>query len=408
MNLFVIPSWYPSRSQPLAGIFFREQAEAIADLCPDFRVIVSTWGHRDGEIPVRRPWDALGALRWWIRQEGDRISRHGHVWEVFNPALSWSRRLPLGGAGRLLGANRQNLKKAIDHFGGVDLIHAHVSYPAGFIAAILSEEFGIPYVVTEHMSPFPFASLMKGGTPIPEISIALSRAAAVIAVSPSLAERMASFGYPFPLVIPNVVDERRFSPSEPETGKFVFFTLCLLSGQKGVDHLLKAISLWRPLPDEVEFWIGGDGPLRGKYQAMADTFGISDRVKWLGPVSRAAAPEFFGRCHAFVLPSRHETFGVVYAEAIACGKPVIATRCGGPEFIVNEGNGLLVDVGDVHSLTDAMKTMYARWHGYDPKNIRRDFENRFSRAAVVSRLRSLYEKTSGTSTHVRSCSARRA
>jgi glycosyltransferase involved in cell wall biosynthesis len=406
MNVFLIPSWYPSEIQPLAGIFIREQADAIADLCPDFRVVVSTWGHQDGEITVRRPWDAVGALYWWIRQKGDRITRHGNVWEVFHPALSWSRRLPLGGADRLLGVNRRNLKKAIDHFGSIDLIHAHVSYPAGFIAAILSEEFDIPYVVTEHMSPFPFPSLMEGGRPIPEILTALSRAEAVIAVSPSLAERMASFGFPLPLVIPNVVDERHFSPSEPEPRKFVFFTLCLLSEQKGIDHLLKAISLWHPLPDEVEFWIGGGGPLLGKYQAMADALGISDRVKWLGQVSRSSASKLFGRCHAFVLPSRHETFGVVYAEAIACGKPVIATRCGGPEFIVNEGNGLLVDVGDVHSLAETMKTMHACWHRYDPANIRRDFESRFSRAAVVNRLRSLYEQISGKNAHVRPCSAR--
>lgn len=70
---------------------------------------------------------------------------------------------------------------------------------------------------------------------------------------------------------------------------------------------------------------------------------------------------------------------------------MIATRCGGPESIVNEENGILVDVGDVRSLADAMKTMHAHWHRYDPVKIRLDFENRFSRPAVVSRLRSLYE-----------------
>ncbi len=391
MNLFIIPSWYPNRQQPLAGIFIREQAEAIATLCPDFTVIVSTWGHQDGEIPLRRPWNALKVLYWRIRQNEDQISQNKGVWEIFNPALSWSRRLPFGGVRRLISANRRNLRDAIEYFGGIDLIHAHVAYPAGFIAAVLSEEFRIPYVVTEHMSPFPFPSLMNGGAPIPDISMAFANASAVIAVSPALAERVASFGYPFPLVIPNVVDERRFSPSTPEQGKFVFFTLCLLSEQKGIDHLLEAISLWNPLPDGVEFWIGGDGPLREKFQSMAGAFKVSHRVKWLGQVSRSAVPDLFKRCHAFVLPSRHETFGVVYAEEIASGKPVIATRCGGPESIVHEENGILVECGDVRSLADAMKTMHAHWHRYDPVKIRLDFENRFSRPAVVSRLRSLYE-----------------
>ena len=390
MNLFIIPSWYPSKVQPIGGIFTREQAEAIAELCQDINVIVSTWGHSDAEIPTRRPWQFYKSLSWRFKQKNDLIVKRNGLWEIFNPAVYWSHRLPFGGSTRLINVNRRNLRLAMDRFGSIDLIHAHVCYPAGHVASLLAKEFGIPYVLTEHMSPFPFASLMCDGKPMQQITSTFAQAAASIAVSPSLAKRIASFGYYEPTVVPNLVDERRFSLGEPKSGKFVFFTLCGLTDQKGVDHLLEAIALWNPPADRFEFRIGGDGPMRETYQAMAARLGVADRVHWIGPVSREDAPSLFRECHIYVMPSRHETFGVVYAEAIASGKPIIATRCGGPEFIVNEKNGLLVDVGDINELAKAMHTAYTLWDSYNANKIRTDFELRFSRGAVVRQLVNIY------------------
>lgn len=390
MNLFIIPSWYPNAIQPLAGIFTREQAEAIAELAPDIRVMVSTWGHDAGKIPVWHVGQSLLALKWRLGQPENQVVERLGVQELFNPALSWSNRLPLGGARLLLAVNRKNLRLASSNFNKVDLIHAHVSYPAGYIAAVLSREFNIPYILTEHMSPFPFPSMMRHGRPLPEIDQAFAEAKAVIAVSPSLVKRVSSFGYPEPMFIPNLVDERSFTIGDPCADKFVFFTLCGLSNQKGIDHLLKAIAHWNPPADRFEFRIGGDGPMRAAYQAMSEHLGVADRVQWLGVVSRKDAPGLFRECHIYVMPSRHETFGVVYAEAIASGKPVIATRCGGPEVIVNEGNGMLVDIGDVQSLSAIMQTMAVNWSHYDSMRIREDFLQRFSRQAVVKQLKSLY------------------
>ncbi|MEI8228314.1 MAG: glycosyltransferase [Planctomycetota bacterium] len=392
MNLFIIPSWYPSAASPLSGVFTQEQAQAIAQLSPDMRVMVSLWGHADGVLNASRPWVWPGRVLWSLRQPRNRITlRHG-VHEIFNPQITWSDRLPLGGARQIINVNRRNLLLAQEKFGRIDLIHAHVSYPGGFVASLLAKEFGVPYVITEHMSPFPFPSFMKMGQPIREIAHAFEHAAASIAVSPSLAERVASFGYPLPQVIPNMVDERSFALGEPRSDKVVFFTLCGITEQKGIDHLLEAIALWNPPADRFEFRIGGDGLKRAHYEAKARALGLADRVKWLGAVSRDNAPALFSQCHIYVMPSRHETFGVVYAEAIACGKPIIATRCGGPEFIVNEGNGLLVDVGDVTALSLAMEKLASSWTHYNPTAIRQDFDKRFSRHAVVSQLRSLFNE----------------
>lgn len=395
MNLFLIPSWYPSASSPVAGCFTQEQAEAIAGLMTDIRVLVSLWGHADSLLPARNPWLWPQRFIWYLQQGVDQVRERNGVYEIFNAKINWSERLPFGGARQLINVNRRNFKLAQQRFGPIDLIHAHVSYPGGHIASVLSQEFDLPYVLTEHMSPFPFSSLMRDNQPFPEISEAFRKASASIAVSPSLSKRIASFGYSTPRVIPNMVNERAFSLGQPKGSKKIFFTLCAISEQKGIDHLLEAIALWNPPADQFEFRIGGDGPQREAYQAKAEAMGLGDRVRWLGHVSRAQAPELFTDCHIFVMPSRHETFGVVYAEAIASGKPVIATRCGGPEFIVNETNGVLVNVGDVPALSQAMQTMANQLESYSAQAIRQDFEQRFSRAAVVCKLRMLYEEVLG-------------
>lgn len=392
MNLFIIPSWYPSQSQPISGIFTLEQVEAIAELCPQIKVIVSTWGHGDGYISPRNPLSFLHVMLWWSRQKRNQIFQRNKIVEVFNPAVTWTNRLPFGGVRREIGVNRLNFKLATDRFGKIDLIHAHVSYPAGYIASLLAKEFGVPYVLTEHMSPFPFSSLMRNDKPIPEINQAFCQAATSIAVSSSLAKRVASWGYREPTVVPNLIDERRFLTGEPQLGKFVFFTLCNLTEQKGIDNLLEAIALWNPPANQFEFRVGGDGPMRARYQSLAERLRISDRVRWLGPISRKEAPRLFSECHIYVMPSRHETFGVVFAEAIASGKPIIATRCGGPECIVNKTNGVLVEVNDVSGLTKAMRDMAKNWSKYNPQEIRADFEVRFSRHQVVNQLKEIYSK----------------
>lgn len=378
--------------QPIAGIFTKEQAEAIADLHPDINVIVSTWGHDQANIPARKLWKVAKVIRWFLTQKRGETRTINKVTEIFNPAITWSHFLPFGGVTRsLIKANRNNLLLAQQKFGKIDLIHAHVSYPAGYIASILAKELDIPYVITEHMSPFPFRSLMKKGKPLAEISLAFDHASATIAVSPSLAQRIQSFGYRVPYVIPNMIDERRFTPSSTLPNKpFIFFTLCGISNQKGIDHLLQAISQWKPAQGQCEFWIGGQGSMLDTYKVLTKKLGIEHLVRWLGHISRKEAPSYFQKCHAYVMPSRHETFGIVYAEAIACGKPIIATRCGGPEYIVNDINGLLVDVGDVAGLAKAMQYIHQYAEDYQATQIREDFERRFSRPAVVKQLCSLY------------------
>lgn len=91
-------------------------------------------------------------------------------------------------------------------------------------------------------------------------------------------------------------------------------------------------------------------------------------------------------CGCFVCSSRTETLSCVLNEAAACGKPVISTRCGGPEDIVTEETGLLVPVDDVEALAGAMLRMLDTAADYDPQRIRELTVSRFGVETVCAQL----------------------
>jgi glycosyltransferase involved in cell wall biosynthesis len=399
MNVFLVPSWWPHRCFPWEGSFLVEQAEAIAAARPGWRVGLSLWGQGEGFVSTahlaRSPRCLLDAL---ALRPGERERAAGVV-EFLDPALWWPERVLGGNRRALLAANRRNLERARRRFGSVDVIHAHVAYPAGWLAMQLGAETGIPYVVTEHMGPFPLpVYARRDGRLKPVLREPLERAAARIAVSPMLARTIAGFGIPEPEFIPNLVDERLYGsgpPPDPDT--FTFFTLAALDPVKGVGDLLKAAARFLGgLPERargrVRFRIAGDGPLRGALRREAGELRLDDNVTWLGALPRERARAEFAACDCCVLTSRHESFGIVLAEAGAAGRPVIATRCGGPESIVTPETGTLVPVGDLEAIAAALGAMFEHARDYDGAAIRHLTAGRFGREAVVSRLEAVYAR----------------
>jgi len=397
MNVFVIPSWFPHRCFPLEGIFLHDQAVALANLRADWRVAISLWNQGAGRVSLehlrRSPRCLVDAL---TTRAHDRAIASNLV-EFLTPALTWSEAWLHGNREGVLGANRRNLERAIEHFGRIDMLHAHVSYPGGWVAMRLSEERRIPFVITEHMGPFPLPVYARSdGQLQPYIREPLERADARIAVSPTLCERIASFGIPKPAYVPNLVDERLYRPVPREGGgKFVFFTLCQMEQVKGIPDLLLAIRMFLDRLSEVdrarvEWRFGGYGTQYDNFRARARELGLDPWVTWFGFMSREDARSQYGACDVFVLASHHESFGIVVVEAAAFGKPVIATRSGGPEATTTPETGLLVAPGQPAELADAMMSVFHAERRFDPVCIREHFASRYSRPAVVAGIERVF------------------
>lgn len=396
MNVFIIPSWYPSVSSPIAGIFFKEQASYLAELYPRVQVGLSLWGQSDARFELnRKVLSSLKALSGYLRYDkATRVtSLQRNLHEVFTPTLNLPVKVLGGNISGIIKVNFANFRAFQEKYGKVAIIHAQVSYPAGYVAMVLAEHYKIPYLITEHMGPFPFKAFLSGDGKIkPELSLPINKANKIIAVSPKLRNDISKFGLQKPIFIPNVINEDFFSPAEKRsTGTFQFFTLATLSPEKGIDDLLDAITLVVKTKKDVNFKIGGGGSLLTYYKNKSTALGLEPYVEWLGELTRSEAREQYQQSHAFVLPSHGETFGVVYAEAIACGIPVIATRCGGPECIVDDTNGLLANMKDPQDLADKMSYMLYHYQNYDSQKIRKGFEERFSKNAVVPQIMKVYQ-----------------
>ncbi len=391
INVFLIPSWYPSQNNPLAGIFTKEQSLFISE-SGDVNFIISV---AEGYLlSPKKPWESLKNLFAFLKTDEQNIRINNYYLEQRQPVLKWTNRIFNGNFHEIFKSHEKNLTNALRE-NKIDLIHAHVSYPAGYIAYMLSKKYNIPYIITEHMSPFPFKGYLHKGQPIQQICTAINNANKVVAVSESLKDEIVRYGLKTPIVIPNFIDENGYRlVSDNNSARFAFLTVGSLVKQKGIDILIKAVAkLKDELPlEKIEFKVIGSGSEYKKYKRLLKKYNLNSIVKLMGSMDRDKTRKEFENCNAFVLPSRHESFGVVYIEAMACGKPVIATRCGGPEMIVRSNQlGLLIEKEDIDELANSIKYIYNNADKYDLKYIRQFFLDNFSKKVNVKKYIELYK-----------------
>jgi len=125
------------------------------------------------------------------------------------------------------------------------------------------------------------------------------------------------------------------------------------SPQKNHRLLLEAFSIASAECPKLKLWLVGDGELRPSIEEMVQKLGLGDRIRFLG--TRSDIPKLMACCDIFVLSSKWEGFGLVIAEAMAAGKPVVATSVDGvPELVENGLTGLLVPPDDANALAEAL------------------------------------------------------
>jgi glycosyltransferase involved in cell wall biosynthesis len=97
------------------------------------------------------------------------------------------------------------------------------------------------------------------------------------------------------------------------------------------------------------------------------------------------------QCDAYILPSLHENMPISILEALACGKPVISTKCGGPEFMIREENGIIVEPGNVLELSEGIQRIIENYSNYKTEVIRRLFLETYSSKKVFEETKFIYE-----------------
>ncbi|GAB4247117.1 MAG: glycosyltransferase [Ekhidna sp.] len=309
----------------------------MGSLRPDWNIGVSLWGQGDlkKQLWVR---DHFKNIRKTIAHISDQPStiQDKNVTHYYHAALAWTKRIRKGNLAGIIDANMENMTIYISEFGKPDLISVQACYPGAFIGQHLSEHFGVPYHVHVRLGGFMFEHLLNdlGGSSQGLIH-AVNMASAITTTSNFQKKELSShFENVEVLHNPvNIPDDLKI-----ENGKHAL-AIGRLEPEKGFDRLLEAVSR----VSETKLQIIGLGSQLDKLQKLMRRLAIDDRVTFLGAKSRNETNELLSKCGYLVLPSRYETFGNVILEALAIGKPVLATRCGGPEEIVVSETGLLCD-----------------------------------------------------------------
>lgn len=378
--MLIVPSWYPTEERPNSGIFFKEQAIALQE--QGLEVIVAYPEiHSIKEIKKQK------FKRGFYYNIEDGLETYRIKEYNFLPKI---RR----GSSIIYYLKLKNIyARLIKEGKRPDIIHAHSVLWGGWAAARISKKYNIPLIITEHSTAF-LRGLIKDYQ-IPFIKEAFDHAKKVIVVGPGLEQELRKYIKEEKIqLIPNIVDTSRFKPNDniKKSNKFRFFSLAFLTYKKGFDVLLNAFAKAFKGNREVELVIGGDGEERGNLEKLAVDLEIEKQVTFLGELSREQAAMEMQKCDVFVLASRFETFGVVFIEALACGKPIIATKCGGPEMIVNEKNGLLVANQNIEELSNALLKIKLNYSRYRKEEIISDCYTRFSKDKVCEQIIKQYIK----------------
>jgi glycosyltransferase involved in cell wall biosynthesis len=374
---------YPNSSAPERGSFVHNQARFLAALCELEVVSPIPFFPR---LPGMGRWSDLGQVG--AREEMDGLSVR------FPRYFSLPRRLLFSRAWRfyLHALERADTARP-------DLIHAHLAYPDGLAAVEYGRRLGAPVVISVHghdVREIPRAN----GHWRRLVSEALVRADAVVASSRDARARVIELGADPERVydIPQGVDCQRFVPATDRSagaGGWRLLYAGRFDPKKGLAVLLDAMHLLCQRRRDISLKLVGGSRAGGTdalFRQQAQRLGIEDRVEFVDAQPWAEMPAVMSEPDLFVLPSFYDSFGIVLIEAMACGVPVVATRCGGPEDLVDDEVGRLVDVGDVAGLAAAIEDVLEHYSHFDRVVLRRRAEERYDYRQVAASTLALYEQ----------------
>lgn len=233
-----------------------------------------------------------------------------------------------------------------------DLLHIHGCRLAQTWVARWAQLKQLPAVYTEHVAITQFGGPLDAGGP----DLALAASALTCVSQHARRDLLAILPEPRTVeVSAHIVREPDAAPPNREVVSPYFLCPARLEFHKGVDVLLRAFSSVALRHPQIRLVLAGDGPLSATLKTLARQLLIQDRVDFRGLLPPDAMLDTLLRATAVVLASRTEGLPLSILEAMACGKPIIATAVGGiPEVIRNGENGILVESENPANLAGAL------------------------------------------------------
>ena len=337
--------WVPDYTSAIGGIqtFSRFLVRGLRDVFPDAEISVFSKNDTSYPDPGSDPSDKFTPLGWWHPKLRTLAFADGLFWAAVRDRPDF-------------------------------IITTHVNFAP--VAHSLKMLFRIPFVAVGHgVEVWEIRNV--------QVRWALRAANLLIAVSHFTRQRMASaltLDEKRIALLPNTFDPDQFYPDRKphfllkryglKADQRVILTIARLASAeryKGYDQVLRALPAVREQYPDVHYVLGGSGPDRARVEKLIRNLDVTGNVTLAGYVPDYELRNHYNLCDVFAMPSKGEGFGIVYLEALGCGKPVLAgNKDGSVDALLNGELGALVDPDDVSEIATSLQNMVdARQHGTD-------------------------------------------
>ena len=379
LNIWMITKWYPNREDPQVGVFIQKHARAISK----YNNISVVYIHpiinlsNNFEIDESENNDLREVLIYFKKN----ISAFG---KIINSI-------------RYLTALNKGINILKNKTSPPDILHAYILTRTGIVAWYLSKRKKIPFIISEQWSGYVTGKFFKGSFLKKMITqFIVRKASAITSVSSYLLNGMRTCGLENSncLIIPNVIENIEVNTLSANRNQInVLMVADLVDEIKNISGVIRMISqIDNTLPFILRI-IGG-GPDEVKLKKLASDLNLlGNKIFFEGQKNNSDVYTYLKDCDFLILNSRYETFSLICAEAMSCGKPVLATACGGPNEFVNTETGLLIEPENDLELKNKFLFMLGNFKNFDSIRISNYANEQFSMEKAGKAFQMLYSIT---------------
>ncbi len=380
-KVLFLPKWYPDKYDKQFGVFLQKHAKAVS-LYAKVAVLYVTpdpeLKDKDFEVVETTENGILEVIVYYNKS---------------NASSNFTRKFT--NLRRYLKGNRIGMKIIKEKFGTPDINHVNILSRPGAIALKMKWFKGIPYVITEQWTGYGSNKFAKKSGLEKYISRLIGKnAKAILTVSNSLKGHMERHGFRNRFVIiRNIIESIDTKGLEkPNDGKVRMLNISDLDDEKkNVSGIINTFTKVAANNKNIELHIIGGGDDEPMLRELAKSTGLNDtQIFMYGRKFNDFVYELMPKMDFYITNSNFETFSVATAEALVNGKPVIVTRCGGPEEFVEEEVGLVIDKSNDEQLEEAMRYMIENYGNYAPEALSEYAKNRFSYEKVGQHFMEIY------------------
>ncbi len=369
-RILFVTNLYPSAEEPDRGVYIRNQAIALAKNGYDICILLMDYRS------IRRK-----------RKLGINWRRQDNIWVChFSVPISPFTSLQYAIAGELTKVGISQIEKKL---GKVNIIHGHFLEGAYGLLHI-KNKFNVPIIFTEHGSNL--LDQRRNKSENARMNNLYASVDEMIVVGHKQYECAENFTIKSLSIIPNVIPSYfQYIPrADKDKSCFTFISVGNLIESKCFDLLIETFEDLYKENKKIKLVVVGKGPLEGPLKRKVSERNLSSVISFMGAVDNCKLVEIYNLADCFVLPSRFETFGVVYAEALCSGLPIISTRNGGINDIYEEGCGHLVATDNKSELKNAMRCIMLE--KFDHQKLSDRFQYKFGEKAFLEKIGRVYDR----------------